>query len=58
LEAMFIRDDHYQVIFWNMENIVSIRRYEFVRVASVEILEMKPRDEDEDENLDAGTKKL
>ena len=41
-----------------MENIVSIRRYEFVRVASVEILEMKPRDEDEDENLDAGTKKL
>jgi len=38
---MFIRDDHYQVIFWNMENIVSIRRYEFVRVASVEILEQR-----------------
>ena len=34
-------DDHYQVIFWNMENIVSIRRYEFVRVASVEILEQR-----------------
>jgi hypothetical protein len=29
------------VIFWNMENIVSIRRYEFVRVASVEILEQR-----------------